>query len=470
MYLNDMRYFILIFIFFSSISCEKSTQQNLIISFEFTAHPGDSLKLHYQNELDFTLNPIETIVLDSLGHGQIELSIDEHKFAVVELGGKRFNSLLIPYGKQQISGSTDNLPFSLNYSGDGAEANKYRNDVSNIHMSYSSWKGKPFFLLDSLSFIARKKQIEYEATKLQSNLSSKLLSSTDLLKVLQLDTEMILMYESLNFELATQRELRINVEPILNNFAYLSTHSPNYLTAIALYLDSRVYKSIFDNYSTDKFDSLNKIFPELAFREIQVLQTSDSLKELLLARIIYSYVSSGSLTPSLVKTYNDWKDIYPNSNYLSIIEKEQSTLIKLYAGTTAPEIVGVTPTGDIVKLSDLIGNVVYIDIWATWCSPCIKSLPTLSNLAKKYFNENFQILCVSVDRNEGKWKSFLNDRAIAGTHVNVSFNEIGNNYFVSAIPRYILVGRDGKVIDVRAPAPDNKELFDTIDELIKHGR
>src|SRR5947209_4243467 len=57
-----------------------------------------------------------------------------------------------------------------------------------------------------------------------------------------------------------------------------------------------------------------------------------------------------------------------------------------------------------VKLSDLKGKVVVIDFWATWCSPCVKSVPTLVQLYEKYRARGLEILSITVDEQADLYK------------------------------------------------------------------
>lgn len=107
--------------------------------------------------------------------------------------------------------------------------------------------------------------------------------------------------------------------------------------------------------------------------------------------------------------------------------------------------------GKMLSLSDLVGKSDYllVDFWASWCGPCIRSFPELT----KFYNENngkrFEILGVSLDDNEERWKSAIETHKLVWKHVSDLKgwqSEAGKLYAVSSIPCTILIDKQGTII------------------------
>ena len=78
-----------------------------------------------------------------------------------------------------------------------------------------------------------------------------------------------------------------------------------------------------------------------------------------------------------------------------------------------PPIVAQGPGGEVVRLADLKGQVVVINLWASWCAPCIKEMPTLARLQTAYAGKSVKVLAISLDKGQpdiDKAKAFISDK------------------------------------------------------------
>jgi len=138
-------------------------------------------------------------------------------------------------------------------------------------------------------------------------------------------------------------------------------------------------------------------------------------------------------------------------------------------GKPAPEFTLIDINGKEVSLSDFKGKLVMMDCWATWCAPCIKGLPKFNKLKEKYAGKNIVFLAISVDENVKVWKKKVNANksgVFTGIQLNTSINQntFKDDLMVQAIPRYILIGKDGRLIRRESPRPGTLELSQLIDE------
>lgn len=129
--------------------------------------------------------------------------------------------------------------------------------------------------------------------------------------------------------------------------------------------------------------------------------------------------------------------------------------------------------GKEVALSDFVGKVVYVDVWATWCGPCKREMPAMKALEAEYKdNKNIVFMGVSVDRSKDiqKWKDFLATEKLPGIQLfggDEAITALTKPYKISGIPRFILVDKAGKLIYADAPQPSSSEIHAVLDKALK---
>jgi thiol-disulfide isomerase/thioredoxin len=128
--------------------------------------------------------------------------------------------------------------------------------------------------------------------------------------------------------------------------------------------------------------------------------------------------------------------------------------------------------GTQVKLSDLKGNVVVIDFWASWCAPCRKELPALDTLARGYADAKkpVVILAVNVDKERGNAEKLLGSLRIGALRVLLDpEGKVPSAYDVPTMPTSIVVDAKGLVREVNAgfEPGDEKKIAAQIDGLLR---
>ncbi len=125
---------------------------------------------------------------------------------------------------------------------------------------------------------------------------------------------------------------------------------------------------------------------------------------------------------------------------VKIFDDENMPRAPISAGQKAPDFSG--PGGG----ASSGGKVTILDFWATWCGPCRHALPGLKQLQTMYGSDQVEVVSISEDEDEGAWSSFVSQNGMNWTQKLDSNHQIMRQYGASALPTYVLIGRDGAVI------------------------
>jgi peroxiredoxin len=115
------------------------------------------------------------------------------------------------------------------------------------------------------------------------------------------------------------------------------------------------------------------------------------------------------------------------------------------AGVPAPDFASKSDNGRNVRLSELRGQVVLINFWASWCSPCRQELPLLSKLYAQYRGAGFTLLGVNVDDNRKDAESMLKRLNLKFPTLFDGSKNVAKLYGVDTMPATLVIDRDGRV-------------------------
>ena len=128
--------------------------------------------------------------------------------------------------------------------------------------------------------------------------------------------------------------------------------------------------------------------------------------------------------------------------------------------------------GKSVKSSDLKGKYVYIDLWATWCGPCKGEMPSLAVLEEEFAGKDITFVSISIDRNKDidLWKKTVADMKLGGIQLHLAEDWDWLKNFMPngmSVPRFILLDREGKIVDANMTRPSDKVTKQRFEELLK---
>ncbi len=185
-----------------------------------------------------------------------------------------------------------------------------------------------------------------------------------------------------------------------------------------------------------------------------------------LSGVIQAYIDKD---PSGFVTYGEkWLTAYRKENpeLVPMIEQRLAGLRSQVIGGAAPEIKMPTPEGPELALSSFKGKVVLIDFWASWCGPCIKSMPEVKATYEKYKSRGFDILGVSLDKDKDAWTGAIARYQLPWQHVSdlqLWQSKAAQTYGVTAIPQTVLIDKEGKIAARNLHGP---ELEQKIEEIL----
>ncbi|MBI3775236.1 MAG: TlpA family protein disulfide reductase [Gammaproteobacteria bacterium] len=122
----------------------------------------------------------------------------------------------------------------------------------------------------------------------------------------------------------------------------------------------------------------------------------------------------------------------------------------------------------MVELSKLKGKVVYVDFWASWCTPCRKSFPWMNEMHKKFKEQGLEVIAINLDKSREPIDEFLSKTPADFTIAYDPSGGAASSYKVSGMPSTYLIDRSGQlqVTHIGFRDKDKQEMESKIKELL----
>jgi thiol-disulfide isomerase/thioredoxin len=160
-----------------------------------------------------------------------------------------------------------------------------------------------------------------------------------------------------------------------------------------------------------------------------------------------------------------------NQNFINAAKKKLEEIPNITKGDVSPSFTYNDIDGNAVSLEDFKGKIVYIDVWATWCGPCLKQIPYLKSLEHHFKGQDIAFVSISVDKKEAfeTWKNMVVEKELGGVQLfanNAFQSEFIEAYGIHSIPSFILIDKQGHILDEKAPNPSYDKTLKILEGLL----
>lgn len=137
-------------------------------------------------------------------------------------------------------------------------------------------------------------------------------------------------------------------------------------------------------------------------------------------------------------------------------------------GRLSPDFRAEDTDGKVYTLQDFRGKYLYIDLWATWCRPCKAELPYLKELAGHFAGKDIVFLGLSIDHNRAAWEERVKSGELVGVQLLLGRrSDFQQAYRIEGIPRFILLGPDGKIVNNDMMRPSSPDIVQVLEKILK---
>lgn len=224
------------------------------------------------------------------------------------------------------------------------------------------------------------------------------------------------------------------------------------------------YNKLVTEYYSEKADALAKT--DFIEKDIAFLKTVSSIdNNVIKNRLLFDHANYNmTYSKDIDDFYNIFIQSSSNEENNLVITKKYNKLQALNVGKPSPQFIDYKNyKGGTTSLDDLKGKYIYIDIWATWCGPCIAEIPSLKKVEKQFHDNNIEFVSISIDKvsDHEKWKTMIEEKELGGIQLfadNDWKSKFVTDYQIEGIPRFILIDPEGNIVNPNAPRPSNPEL------------
>lgn len=243
-------------------------------------------------------------------------------------------------------------------------------------------------------------------------------------------------------------------------------------------LDSTLIQTIhYSWYSTylkfyNRFLAENDYFknPSLDKQFESAIHNFDGLyRDLLLTLLIKDEILENDINPNHVQIFNEY---CLNERYSEHIRHKLDEKLSVASFDKLGNLPLLNTKSKNTQFKEIIDNkITYIDFWASWCKPCREEIPYSKKLKEEYQKKGIKFVYISTDESNLAWQKAIKQMNLPKKESYVVpkgyESEITKKLKIISIPRYIIVDKNGQVINPNAPRPSDPKLTLIFDELLK---
>lgn len=430
-------------------TAQKNTKP-ILLSGTVTNVPIDTIALVYTID-----NTIHKIGISKTGDFKTTLNLNQGYYNL-SFQNEYTPMYLKPGYDIKIIGDLSQLDASVAYTGKGAVENNYL--ASKINLEKDLLQTNPELgeaVLSEEAFLKKTNSI-YELRK-------KHLSDTK-----ELDDHFKFLEQN-NIEL--ERRLELFNYPMMQRF---QLGRPDYKESASYpdpfkdldvnnekFLEIPVYAQVVLNYvftiNNQKVLAGNKNDMAVEFlNSIDSLIKNPKVKEFMAANAGQQLVEH---TKAPEQFYQKFSSLVKDEKLRKPVEDSYNATQSIQKGKPSPDFSFADMSGKIFSLKDFKGKYVYIDVWATWCGPCKVEIPHLKKLEADLHDKDIAFVSICTFDEKAKWETFVKAQELSGTQLFAPRdNDFTKKYNIQGIPRFLLLDKEGKIIDSNAKRPSDPTL------------
>ena len=432
----------------SLAACGNGREGNIVLEVDVTDQASKEVVLIYHDQ-------ILTVELDSVGHA--EFMIDDKDAVYARMChyprvDQMMNVYLERGDRASVSFSGKDFKGTFAFEGEKEPAVKYLNTVVLTALPDEDY---------ALPFDEYVKKLEKKETEAVKLLEASGVSKAGNFKEIEKGrirysyATQLLMYP-LGHRLMAQD---MNYQPDQKYYDVLDT----YVVADDLLADLDQYREfiaesahVLDADNRDETAAYPRAVAQMRF--IADRFEAGKTRDVLLHRLANAYVTRFGIedTQDMENIYRTYvQDPVWVAKYDAAREKWNLASV----GKPSPDFKGVDVNGKEYTLADFRGKYVYIDVWATWCGPCRQEIPYLKKLDEDYKDAQIVFLSLSVDQDKAKWEKMVKEQSMSGVQLHIGQNSsFQQAYKIEGIPHFILLDREGRIIDKKMSRPSMDEV------------
>ena len=191
---------------------------------------------------------------------------------------------------------------------------------------------------------------------------------------------------------------------------------------------------------------------------LQKFVADQDIRNRMTTRFVESYLTMGG-NERVKEVFALYGELCDDKAAIERLIPRYDQLTVLAAGSPAPDFEMADPQGKRCRLSDLKGKYVMIDIWATWCGPCKLQIPFFEKQYELFASDSrICFISISLDENKEAWKKMLEQDKPQWKQFVVEGgikSDMCTRYFISAIPRFLLIDPQGRIVSVDVVRPED---------------
>lgn len=250
-----------------------------------------------------------------------------------------------------------------------------------------------------------------------------------------------------------------------------------YYDVIGSYLEDSGYLADIDEFRTFSVEAahvldednrnVTGIYPKTV---AQMTFIADRFKDEKVRQVLIHYLASSYVdnfgTDDIVDMENIYRTYVKDAKLTEAFDMKCVKWDLTAAGRPSPDFMAYDLDGREWTLADFRGRYVYVDMWATWCGPCRKEMPSFRKLAESFSDAEIVFLGLSVDSDRNKWAEMVEKGDLAGTQLYLGTQSgFQKAYKVESIPRFILLDRQGRIISNDMTRPSDPQTAVTLNSL-----